>query len=202
MTAARPDLFSAAADAKGDLSFPATTYPTSTPNPNGINRWDASPGIVPCAVLSQTTLAKTIPSARAVLHRGSELDACDHIYRVSILQSNHIHCAHIALDPVNLHLFYYNNLPKDLRGPPCPGTSHGCQHLSEKVRETGSSVGRQIRVTGFGGRRRVWRGERAAAREGRGAARERRGIRRRGAGEKGEERVEVSAHLSNRERGC
>ena len=113
MTAARRDLFSAAADAKGHLSFPATTYPTSTPNPNGINRWDASPGIVPRAVPSQTTPAKTIPSARAVLHRGSELDACDHIYRVSILQSNHswmpcalrIHCAHITLDPVNHHKF-------------------------------------------------------------------------------------------------
>ena len=50
MTAARRDLFSAAADAKGDLSFPATTYPISTPNPNGINRWDAFPGIVPRAV--------------------------------------------------------------------------------------------------------------------------------------------------------
>jgi hypothetical protein len=84
MTAARRDLFSAAAEAKGDLSFPATTYPTSTKNPNGINRWDASPGIVP----SQMTPAKTIPSARAVLHRELELDACDHIYRVSILQSN------------------------------------------------------------------------------------------------------------------
>lgn len=35
--AARRDLFRAAADAAGGLSFPATTYPTSTPNPNGIN---------------------------------------------------------------------------------------------------------------------------------------------------------------------
>ena len=102
MTAARRDLFSAAANAKGDLSFPATTYPTSIPNPNGINRWDAFPGIVPRAVPSQTTQAEIIPSALAVLHRGSELDACGHIYRVSILQSNpswmpcalRIHCAH------------------------------------------------------------------------------------------------------------
>ena len=83
------------------------------------------------------------------------------------------------------------------------GTSHGCQHLSEKGARNGSGVGQQIRVTGFGGRRRVWRRERAAAREGRGAARERKGIRRRGAGEKNrEDQVQEQAPLTNREPGC
>ena len=111
MTAAQRDLFSAAADAKGDLSFPATRYPTSTPNPNGINRGDAFPGIFLRAVPSQTTQAETIPSALAVLHRGSERDACGHIYRVSMLQCSlsWVQCApsHLLrtcrLDPVNLH---------------------------------------------------------------------------------------------------
>ena len=68
MTAARRDLFCAAADTGGGLSFPATTYPTGTPNPNGISRWDAFPGIVPRAVPSQTTRAETVPLKLAVLH--------------------------------------------------------------------------------------------------------------------------------------
>ena len=89
MTAARRDLFGAAADAKDDPLFPTTTYPTSIPSPNGINRWDAFPDIFPLDVPIQMTPAKTIPSALAILHRESELDACGHIFRVSILQINH-----------------------------------------------------------------------------------------------------------------
>jgi hypothetical protein len=68
MTAARPDLFRAAADAAGGLSFPVTTYPTSIPDPNGINQWDAFPGIVPRAVPNQTTRAETVPLTLAVMH--------------------------------------------------------------------------------------------------------------------------------------
>lgn len=65
---ARRYLFSADADAEGDLPFPATTSPTSTPDPTGTSRSDAFPRIAVIGVLNRTTPAEPATSIPAVRH--------------------------------------------------------------------------------------------------------------------------------------